>query len=222
MAPVDDASAHEVGSVWKEFVGVSGRDRGGHGSMRGLLMRDLKRSRTKFLLIFSLWVPFILFALLVQSHPFQGGCEVPGAGSLPGDGLEAEDAQARSGLEGRSRQTHRRIMDPGFLDSVSRHFRLIFGEQVTAAGVYLTRDFLLIRTGGLMGTAEKGLLEAGADGDSDFIRTMKIKLAESNLESLVSDLSRATGLHFEDSYLSYSPADDEMMVLLTLPGGGRG
>lgn len=221
MMPVQGAACDTAGGIREELASVTGRARGGHGSMRGLLVRFLKWSKTEFLLFTTLWIPFLLLSLLVQSHPVQGGCEAPGTGSFPEESRVLEEVPERTGPGSRPRQAHRRIMDPGFIGAVSGHFRSIFGEQAAAA-VYLTRDFLLIRTGGFLGAAEQGLLETGTDGDSDSIRAMKLRLAENNLASLASDISRATGLLFSDSFLSYSPAEDEMMVMLTLSDGERG
>lgn len=222
MMPGSGAAYTTAGSIWEELASAAGREERGGSAMRVLLVRSVRHSKAKFLLLMALWIPFILVAMLVQSPPLQGGCEVPGTGSCPETDRELGEAPERPGPGSRSRQAGQRIMDPGFLEAVSGHFRSVFGEQVTAAEAYLTRDFLLIRTRGLLVQAERGLLEAGADGDSDFIRTMKLKLAESSLAVLASGISRATGLRFDDSYLSYSPHDDELMVMLTLPGEGKG
>lgn len=219
MTLVIGAMARASGVALEEFAYMTGCSR---NSMRGLPVRDPKPSGTKFLLALCLWIPFLLLSLLVQSPPVSGGCEAPDAGSCPETDHDPDEAAARPEPGARYRHPHQRIMDPELIGAVSGHFRSIFGEQTAAADVYLARDFLLIRTGGLLGAAEQRLLETGTDGDADFIRAIKLKLAENNLASLASDIARSTGLSFTDTYLTYSPAEDEMMVMLTLPGGRGG
>ena len=78
------------------------------------------------------------------------------------------------------------------------------------------RTFCSSRAGRLMGSAELGLLESGGEGNLDLIREMKTRLLESTIGRLMSGISEVTGLKLKESFISYSPTDDEMMVILNI------
>ncbi len=104
------------------------------------------------------------------------------------------------------------------IDFVSRHFDSVFAENSASLRIYQAEDFLLVRAGPLMGVAEIGLLESGGEGDTELIREMKTRLLESTIQRLMSGISEVTGLRLKESYISYSPVDDEMMVIMNIDG----
>ncbi len=121
----------------------------------------------------------------------------------------------------RQRHTCYQVEEEQLLEAVTKHFCRSFGKEVAPARIYMSDEFMLIRTGNLLGVAEKGLLEAENDGDHEFVRTMKLKLVENTLPGLVSGITIRTGVCFRESFLSYSTRDDEMVVFLNRQGGEK-
>jgi hypothetical protein len=165
---------------------------------------------------FLIGITIFLSVVLLQTVPFKTGMEADYERNLGREEKDEDSSTTGQGLERRQRGGHHLAEDRQLQRLVSRHFDSVFAESETTLRIYQTDDFLLIRAGRLMGVAEIGLLESGGEGNPELIREMKTRLLESTIRRLMSGVSEVTGLKLKESYISYSPADDEMMVILNI------
>jgi hypothetical protein len=158
----------------------------------------------------------ILCLSLMHALPCNGAEEAEAEKVLSREEREEEPSSSRTGAGRRQRHGSQVVENPRLNNFISRHFDSVFAECETSLRIYQADDFLLIRAGRLMGAAEIGLLESGGEGDPGLIREMKTRLLESTIQRLMSGVSEETGLKLGESYISYSPADDEMVVILNI------
>lgn len=179
-------------------------------------MRNSKSltSRTRLALLAGILV--VLCICMPQVLPHNTGEEAECDRVLNRE--ENEDEASSSRIDaGRRQRSGSLVGENARLNNlVSRHFESVFAENEASLRIYQTEDFLLIRAGWLMGVAELGLLESGGEGNLELIREMKTRLLDSTIKQLTSGIEEVTGLKLKESYVSYSPTDDEMMVVLNI------
>ncbi len=186
----------------------------------------MRNGRNRVVYHWALLITGMLAALclsLLGALPYSGAEGAESEGTFEQGG--GEEASARAGGLERRHCQGRKSFEGLFLKNLfGRHICSVFSEEGISLRVYANEEFLLARARGLLSPAERGLLDMGGEGDIELVREMKLKLLESIMPGLKSEITTASGLGLGESYVSYSPAADELVLIIDLANGrgGRG
>lgn len=179
-------------------------------------MRNATTLTTRSRITLLAGILVILCICMPQVLPHNTSAEAESDRALNREDNEDEASFSCTDTGRRQRSGGLMVENPRLNNFVTRHFESIFSESEASLRTYQADDFLLIRAGRLMGVAELGLLESGGEGNLELIREMKTRLLESTIGRLTSGIAEATGLKLKEWFISYSPTDDEMMVILNI------